>query len=57
MEGSLFFTNATPSTSILKITDYKYLRLEKNDSTFVAELVLCRPKQYNSMDDDFYNGI
>ncbi|KAM9964159.1 hypothetical protein ACTFIW_005818 [Dictyostelium discoideum] len=55
MEGSLFFTNTTPSTSILKITDYKYLRLEKNDITFVAELVLCRPKQYNSMDDDFYN--
>ncbi|EGC32852.1 hypothetical protein DICPUDRAFT_155167 [Dictyostelium purpureum] len=54
MERSLLFTNTTPSTAIVKITDYKYVRLDRTENG-VAELVLCRPKEYNSMDDDFYN--
>ncbi|KAF2077747.1 hypothetical protein CYY_000934 [Polysphondylium violaceum] len=57
MDNSLFFTNNSPSCTIPnKIDKYEYIRLDKpKPGSFVAELVLNRPKKLNSMTDDFFN--
>ncbi|KYQ93510.1 enoyl Coenzyme A hydratase [Tieghemostelium lacteum] len=51
---SLVFSNNSPSSINIQVKNYEYIRLDKKENG-VAELVLNRGKQLNTMNDDFFN--
>src|SRR5690349_18632597 len=47
-------TTASAATAGKIVTQYKTMRLERDPSTGVAELIFCRPEKLNAMNSDFW---